>query len=78
MIFNVLEVKRDDTRRKVQRRIQKVFTDDNKVKACGRDECRKLIEVAKEVDSKTYYGDIYTGLMNIDNMIKLHERLMDK
>ena len=57
---------------------KKVFTDDNKVKACGRDECRKLIEVAKEVDSKTYYGDIYTGLMNIDNMIKLDERLMDK
>ncbi len=57
---------------------KKVFTDDNKVKTCGRDECRKLIEVAKEVDSKKYYGDIYTGLMNIDNMIKLHERLMDK
>lgn len=57
---------------------KKVFTDDNKVKACGRDECKKLIELAKEVDSKTYYGDIYTGLMNIDNMIKLHERLMDR
>ena len=57
---------------------KKVFTDDNKVKACGRDECKKLIELAKEIDSKTYYGDIYTGLMNIDNMIKLHERLMDK
>ena len=23
---------------------KKVFTDDNKVKACGRDECKKLIE----------------------------------
>lgn len=57
---------------------KKVFTDDNKVKACGRDECKKLIELAKEVDSKTYYGNIYTGLMNIDNMIKLHERLMDR
>lgn len=57
---------------------KKVFTDDNKVKACGRDECKKLIELAKEVDSKTYYGDIYTGLMNIDNMIKLHEKLMDR
>lgn len=57
---------------------KKVFTDDNKVKACGRDECKKLIELAKEVDSKTYYGDIYTGLMNIDNMIKLHERLMNR
>lgn len=57
---------------------KKVFTDDNKVKACGRDECKKLVELAKEVDSKTYYGDIYTGLMNIDNMIKLHERLMDR
>lgn len=55
---------------------KKVFTDDNTVKTCGRDECRKLIEVAKEIDSKTYYGDTYTGLMNIDNMIKLHERLM--
>lgn len=57
---------------------KKVFTDDSKVKACGRDECKKLIELAKEIDSKTYYGDIYTGLMNIDNMIKLHERLMDR
>ena len=57
---------------------KKVFTDDYKVKACGRDECKKLVELAKEVDSKTYYGDIYTGLMNIDNMIKLHERLMDR
>lgn len=57
---------------------KEVFTDDNKVKACGRDKCEKLIETAKEVDSKTYYGDTYTGLMNIDNMIKLHERLMDK
>lgn len=57
---------------------KKVFTDDNKVKACGRDECKKLIELAKEIDSKTYYGDIYNGLMNIDNMIKLHERLMDR
>lgn len=57
---------------------KKVFTDDNKVRVCGRDECKKLIEVAKEVDNETYYGDIYTGLMNIGNMIKLHERLMDR
>lgn len=55
---------------------REVFTDDNKVRACGRDKCRKLIEAAKEINNNEKYGNTSTGLMNIDNIIKLHERIM--
>ncbi len=63
---------------KFEQEFKKVFTDNNTVKACGREECKKIIEIAKEIDNERYYGSIETGLMNTDNIVKLHERIMDK
>ena len=61
-----------------EQEFKKVFTDKNVVKACGREECIKLIELARKIDNEMYYGSTETGLMNTNNIIKLHERIMDK
>lgn len=45
------------------------------VKVCGRDECKKLIDLAMSVDSTLCYGDIENGFMHVGNMQSLYERL---
>lgn len=56
----------------------KVFTEENTVRTCGRDECKKLIKLAVEMDNSNDFGNINTGCMNINNVVKLHERIIGK
>lgn len=63
---------------KFEQEYKKVFTEENTVRACGRNECKKLIELAMELDNTIDYGNLDTGCMNVDNMIKLHERVIGK
>ena len=62
---------------KFKQEYKNVFTDDNTVKACGRNNCKKLIELAIELDSVENYGNIDTGIMNVDNIVKLHDRIIN-
>lgn len=61
---------------KFKQEYKNVFTDDDTVKACGRNNCKKLIELASELDANKDYGNTETGVMNINNMIKLHDKVM--
>ena len=48
-----------------------VFDSDDKIKACGREKCKKLIKYCKKIDNYTFYGDLDTGRMDVDNIQKL-------
>ena len=53
----------------------KVFDKDGNVKACGRDNCKKLISIANEISKEANYGDIQTGMMNVISMKSLRDSL---
>ena len=46
----------------------------NTVKACGRDTCRQLIVEANTKEPGVKHGDVQLGYMNIESLIKLHEK----
>lgn len=54
----------------------RVFDTDGKVKLCSREECKKLIELANKINPEVNYGRIRFGMMEIENMHKLHEELL--
>lgn len=53
----------------------KVFNTNGTMKVCGRDLCMKLISVANTIDNSTNYGNLTTGMINIDNINILHNKL---
>lgn len=55
-----------------------VFDDQNKVKACGRLACIKLISICNTIDPNTDYGNTSTGFMNTTNIIELNNKLKAK
>lgn len=59
---------------------QTVFNPDNSIKPCGRNTTRKLIEFANYHFSKSEIADSYgneeTGYIYVDDMIRLHDKLM--
>lgn len=46
-----------------------------KPKACGRDNCMKLIMIANEIDPNTDYGNKHS-FMNVENLIVLHNNIL--
>lgn len=46
----------------------KVFNTDGTVKLCGREETKKLIELAKELKPDIDFGNESTGFLNVDNI----------
>ena len=50
---------------KVRNQLSKVFTPKGDVKACGRDECRKAIQIASEFYPGVNFGNLETGIMNL-------------
>ena len=53
----------------------KVIDSDGNMKACGRDKCMLLIEIAKSIDAFGDFGNKKTGRININNMKKLYNSL---
>jgi ABC-type tungstate transport system permease subunit len=49
-----------------------VFNEDGTVKNCGREECKKLIEILNKTFSDKIFGNEKTGFMNIAN---IHEAI---
>jgi hypothetical protein len=47
----------------------RVFTENDKVKNCGREQCSKLIAELKRLDDKTDFGDERSGKMNVENIV---------
>lgn len=53
----------------------RVFNKDFSIKSCGRDETRLLIKICNQIESSTDFGNVDTGFMNIDNILKLYQSL---
>ena len=51
--------------KKVREQLDRVFTQNGEVKACGRAECRKAIQAASEFYPGVDFGNIETGIMNL-------------
>ena len=59
---------------KILNQYNKVFIDE-KVIACGRNECIKLIELLNLKYSDVDFGNSQTGFLNIDNIKKYIEKI---
>lgn len=51
-----------------------VFDENHNIRFCGRQKCIELIEAAEKVQ-KGSYGNVYTGLLDIDNVKSLYNKL---
>jgi len=52
----------------------KVFDEQGKVKACGREACIDLINMCKVEEPLTDFGNPLTGMMNVENIQKFREK----
>ena len=52
-----------------------VFKADNTVKACGRTECKKLINLANTLEPSVEHGNVKTGQMEIEKIINLRDKI---
>lgn len=53
-----------------------VFNDKGEIKACGRDACKKLINLAEKLDKEGKpYGDHKDGYIDIPKMLALYKKL---
>ena len=53
----------------------KVFEEDFTVKTCGRETCKLLIAAARTIDRETDFGNVKTGVMNVDAIISLYKKI---
>ena len=53
-----------------------VFDDEGNIKACGRENCKKLIHLAKSFS--TEFGNEDTGMMNPNAIKDLYQKLFPK
>ena len=54
-----------------------VIDNNGNVKVCGRDKCKELIEISDKIDKNTYYGNINTGMLNIEALKTLHNKVVN-
>ena len=52
-----------------------VFDSEGKVKACGRDKCKALMEISNKIEPDTVFGDKNTGYLNVANVKALYDKL---
>lgn len=55
---------------------KEVFDEQGNVKACGRDRCKMLMQLAHKLDAGANFGDTNAGYMNIEAMKELHAKLI--
>lgn len=55
-----------------------VIDDDNKVKKCGRDNCKKLINLADSLETNVKHGCIDSGMIDIEKIVALKDKLTHK
>lgn len=54
-----------------------VIDNNGNIKVCGRDKCKELIEISDKLDKNTYYGNIDTGMLNIEALKALHNKVVN-
>lgn len=65
-----------DIKERFDELFNEVFDENGNTTACGRDKCRALIRVAKQITP--IYGNEDSGVMNVDAIQHLHEELFRK
>lgn len=60
------------------RQYENVFTSDNKIMACGRNNCVQLINLANILEPGVGHGNIATGHMEVDKIVNLKLRLTEE
>jgi hypothetical protein len=66
----------EDISRKFIVQYFEVFNEDGSVKLCGRENCKKLIALADQLDDSESHGNIENGNMNIESIKSVHERVI--
>lgn len=62
---------------KFTRLYSEVIDNSGNVKACGRDKCKELIEISDKLDKNTYHGNIDTGMLHIDALKVLYNKVLN-
>ena len=66
------------TVKRIQELYDKAFDEDGNVRLCGRDVCIELItQMTVFFGSGINFGDVATGYMNVGNVKKYYEMLMN-
>lgn len=56
----------------LEEKYNKVFDADGDVKACGREITKELIAACMKLEPRTDFGNIQTGVMNVENIKQLY------
>lgn len=56
---------------------KQVFTDNDTIMACGRNNCVQLINLANKVEPDVSHGNLGTGHMEVEAIVKLKQRLTE-
>lgn len=52
-----------------------VVDSEGNIKACGRENCIRLIEMCRSIDIYNHFGDIKTGRLNISAVTRLYKEI---
>lgn len=52
-----------------------VFDENNNIKFCGRVKTTKLINIAAKINKDIDFGNVHTGIMNVDNIKNLYNEI---
>lgn len=52
-----------------------VFDENNNVKVCGRELCKRLINMANLLEEGRSHGDLRDGFMDVQSIIELHNKI---
>ena len=53
----------------------KAFDNEGNVRACGREVCQELILLANQIARDVSHGNPYTGMMDIDSLKSLRQKM---
>ena len=55
--------------------MKEVFDENNTIKACGREKCQELINLADHLEPNVFHGDVTSGFVNADTVTALRDML---
>ena len=65
-------------KRRVLEQLNVVLDENGHPKACGRENCKKVIHLAEILRPGVDFGDVETGYMNVENLFDLKKELAEE
>lgn len=56
---------------------ERVFDNQGNIKLCGREACKELIRVCREMQHGIDFGCTDTGIMNVDNIKRFYMKIIN-